>query len=696
MKRLPALFLCLALLLGLLPLPVRGEAASPRLVICSTTDLHGKCWDTQVMTGRPEHNNLLRISSAVAELRETYGAEQVLLVDNGDLYQGDPTSGYPLSLLENGETDLPPVMAVGLGYLGYTAAGLGNHEFNFSWEVMEQARAYLADQGVPSVCANLYYDGSDGIHPAGTPVLIPWIIREVPLGDRTVRVGLLGLNNTDCAKWDDPVRYPGMTFVHPDNVEASIVWEAEHWLPDLADCDLVAVFYHGGLGTAEGPLVYGENTENQALRLVTQTAGIDLVIAGHDHFRRYSNQTFENREGQPVPVVNGGGTSLTKTVFVLTEGAEGPVLTLESSENLEPGNYPVDPELEQLLAPYAALVAEYMNKQQYQPAAEERTDWSGAYLLGSASGVIFDPDAQTPVDGTRFLDRLRGTPRITAEGNFTGCGVQLIRSDLDAYLVTFPALGAEACLEDAEGTLRITTDRTGNRLWQVVPWEEGWVLQNAVTGRYVAYHAAARRFALEPDSPRAFRLWEGNDPCLGFDDLRPTAWYHEAVDDVISRGLMGSVKTEARIFAPGDPMTRAMLARVLYELAGAPAQTGIPPYTDATEGQWYSAALCWAADTGLMTGYGDGTFGVADPVTREQLASVLYRLDGGDHLAETGMLSGYPDLPEISTWARTGMIWAVDLGLLYGRQAGEVTYLAPQAQATRAEFAAILCRYLRQ
>jgi 2',3'-cyclic-nucleotide 2'-phosphodiesterase/3'-nucleotidase len=215
MKRLISFLCVLAMLLTLLPVAAfAAEGESVDFVVLSTTDMHGKCWDKNVLTDGNENNNMLRVSTAVQGYRETYG-ENLLLIDNGDTYQGTPVSTVQLGKITSGESDWPAVMALALADMEYTAAALGNHEWNYPYATMEGIRSYLAENGVPTLCANLYRED-------GTNAYTPYIIREIAVGNQTLKIGILGLENTDCTRWDVPDNYPGLVFHHPDNTEASI------------------------------------------------------------------------------------------------------------------------------------------------------------------------------------------------------------------------------------------------------------------------------------------------------------------------------------------------------------------------------------------------------------------------------------------------------------------------------------------
>ena len=171
----------------------------------------------------------------------------------------------------------------------------------------------------------------------------------------------------------------------------------------------------------------------------------------------------------------------------------------------------------------------------------------------------------------------------------------------------------------------------------------------------------------------------------GFADVDADAWYAEAVVYCRDNQVMGGVTTTS--FAPDATMTRAMLATVLYRVAGEPAVSGSDSFTDTESGTWYSNAALWASEQGLVTGYGNGLFGTNDPVTREQIAAILWRY-AGSPTAAAG--AAFADGAAISPWAQTAVAWARGNGIINGK-GGNV--FDPQGNATRAEVAAILMNY---
>ena len=171
-----------------------------------------------------------------------------------------------------------------------------------------------------------------------------------------------------------------------------------------------------------------------------------------------------------------------------------------------------------------------------------------------------------------------------------------------------------------------------------------------------------------------------------FTDADRTAWYHDGVHYCVEHGLM--VGTSANTFEPNTTTTRGMIATILWRLEGSPMVDTAMNYTDVPLGGWYEEAIRWADSTGVVLGYGDGTFGPDDPITREQMAAMLWRYAGKPQ-AESS-LADFTDGSETSQWAESAMVRAVEQGLIEGMGNAQ---LNPQGQATRAQAATILMRF---
>ncbi|MDR2132538.1 MAG: S-layer homology domain-containing protein, partial [Clostridiales Family XIII bacterium] len=184
------------------------------------------------------------------------------------------------------------------------------------------------------------------------------------------------------------------------------------------------------------------------------------------------------------------------------------------------------------------------------------------------------------------------------------------------------------------------------------------------------------------------------DNAKSYDDVAESAWYGDAVKFATGHELFKGTGETA--FAPDASMTRGMLVTVLHRLEDEPSAAGAEAFGDVGEGKYYAAAVRWAAESGVVTGMGEGIFAPNAEITREQLAVILYRYAGalGLDASAKGEVSAYMDAKDVSPWAEEAMLWAAGAGLIAGRANPVGTELAPKDTATRAEVAAMLERFI--
>lgn len=196
----------------------------------------------------------------------------------------------------------------------------------------------------------------------------------------------------------------------------------------------------------------------------------------------------------------------------------------------------------------------------------------------------------------------------------------------------------------------------------------------------------------------------GGPACPGYafrDMPAPSIWSHAGLDYCIDHGYIAG--TSATTVTPDGECTRAMIVSILYRVQGGPAKVNgyelkklAPPFDDVERGRWYTDAIWWAKLTGVVSGMSPSTFAPDDPITRAQLAVILYNYTkqfAPESLTETGSLAGFPDAGSVPSWARTAMAWAVGNGLISGVGENGVSYLRPEGCATRAQVATILMNY---
>ena len=233
---------------------------------------------------------------------------------------------------------------------------------------------------------------------------------------------------------------------------------------------------------------------------------------------------------------------------------------------------------------------------------------------------------------------------------------------------------------------------SGFTVWYVA--EDGTMEKNPTSAtkdsvRFVVKHFST--YVLAYSDPIECEKNE-NCPMSAFTDLDMTSWYHDGVHWALENEIISGYGGGK--YGPDDATSRAMIVTMLHRFEGEPKVAGELAFTDVEEGTWYSEAIRWATENGIVSGYGDGKFGPNDPLTREQLATILCRYakyKGIDTSAgELKPLNSFNDAATVSEWAVKSIRWAVDSGIINGVGNGTVS---PKTSATRAQVATMLMRY---
>lgn len=306
-----------------------AKSDSITVSILTTTDMHGRAYDWNSYTNSALSNNFLQAAKLVAERRAA--VDDSILIDVGDILQGSALSSY--NILQEGGENSP--MATALRYIGYDAFVLGNHEFNYApqiqwnyYNLLTSTDKAVAGQPVDVICSNVVETETN------ESVFSPYKTFTYKFEDGTTfTIGLLGFENMNNANWDVASHYEGCTFGHPDNTEKSYVYEWENYYgKEMQEkCDYIIVAMHSGEGN---PDIY--NQENQGGYFATHTTGVDMLLTGHNHQRKAV--TLQNKNGENVLVMNGGGSTLGETVLTLTKGADGKVTVTAAESTMHPLN----------------------------------------------------------------------------------------------------------------------------------------------------------------------------------------------------------------------------------------------------------------------------------------------------------------------------------------------------------------------
>ena len=275
-----------------------------------------------------------------------------------------------------------------------------------------------------------------------------------------------------------------------------------------------------------------------------------------------------------------------------------------------------------------------------------------------------------------------GDATIVAQWSYSGGGGGGGGSVTTKYTLTFDTNGGSAIA-------KVTKEKgTTVDLGQYVPTREGytfagWYSDEALTQKVTSVKLNA--------NTTVYAKWTENavTPTLPFTDVKSGDWFYEAVQYVYDKGMMTGVSADR--FAPASTTTRGMIVTILYRLENEPAVSGGSAFTDVESGAWYADAVAWAAANDIVNGTSATTFAPNSPITREQMAAILYRYAAykGYDVSQKADLSGYTDAASISGYAKDALAWANAQKLITGVTD---TTLNPQGSATRAQVATILMR----
>ena len=307
--------------------------------------------------------------------------------------------------------------------------------------------------------------------------------------------------------------------------------------------------------------------------------------------------------------------------------------------------------------------------------------------------VTVTSEVKTPATSTQ-----NGVTEYTATTTFEGTTYTATKevADIPATGHSFPAY-AITVQETTGGTVTVSHQSAakGRTVTITVTPEAGYALERlTVTDKYgsalklTALGGGKYTFEMPASQVNIQAVFVPEQ--LPFADVKPTDWFYEAVAYVYEHGLMDGVGSNR--FAPNASTTRAMIVTILWRLEGEPEADDTMPFADVAANTWYTEAVRWAAGEGIVEGYSETAFGPNDPITREQLAAILWRyakyLELDVSIGENTNILSYTDAAEISEYAIPALQWACGSGLMEGSNGS----LNPRANATRAEVATILMR----
>ena len=664
-----------------------AAAENPALAIYTTGDMAGRVFREDPLTGE-ETDGYQNVAAAMAA--ERAAGTRTLLLDSGDA-------------VDNGlARDGGQAEALALRAIGYDALIPAEGEFRLGPEARESFFRTLSHASDESDAAVRVLSGNYLNVETQEPAAEPYAVFTRELGGREIRIGVLGLGAMDAAERLPASFLEGVSLSHPGNTENSYAWEWTHfWQARLEEegCDLVVVVCHADRDTLT--------------QFAAQTTGIDLLVGGHGPAEAV---TLENADGEPVAYVNSGGRAVTRTVVTLDEAGQA---ALGESSLLPLSNYEPDDALAEQLGPELTETS-----QQLQTAVGTLAgDWTEEGSLLHLQSHTADLEARAMLWASG-ADAVLLSPSEFGSLSLAGCftdgedTAQLTLADCARLL---PGTAPLVVVELTGAQLRQWLDQ-GAELYEVEA-------DGSISGGGDADVLYGMDYALYLGSPagervdgltfhgtpvadaQTFRVAISADR---LDDLSLSAdqiLWSSAQDDrfAAQSGLPAAVLAaylSLQTYIDGDvtpqrdstwviytgavngPLTRLEFVTMLYELAGKPTPGASAAFIDVSN----SPAAVWAAETGVVSGNGQGSFLPTQVITREQAAVMLYNYarSRNAEMPQSGVtVDSMLDGGEIASWARPAVEFCLRTGTLTAAGTRGDLFL-PRETITRTEAAQAL------
>lgn len=713
-KKLSALFLALVMAFSLaIPAGAANwdDDLTGHIVILHTNDVHGA----------------IDNYASVAALKDAYEAAgaQVLLMDAGDFSQGSTSVN-----VSEGATAVEL-----MNMAGYDVATTGNHEFDYGYAnlktLMEQAE-------FPILAANAFTaEGELAMDEAN---------HTFQLGD--VTVGVFGLATPETATKAHPAKLEGVTFLAEEELFAC----AQEQVDELtaAGCDYIIALGHLGIdaeSTGNRSIDLLENVTGIDVFIDGHSHSTQSDIAEETNGTGMVGDTVLTSTGTKLESVGVVDIAADGTIDASTISME----ELNATEGFTPDqdiatrvseiNAQIEEDMGQVIGTSEVdldgvrenvrasetnlgdLITDAMLWQAGQDNEEvDAAITNGGGIRASiAAGDITKKSVNDvlPFGNTLYVVELTGAELLEALEASTYCtpepvgafpqvaGIEFTINTGAAYdagenypgttyagpnsinRVTIQTVGGQAF--DADATYTIVTNdflaAGGDTYYAFSAAESGYdtgISLDQVVMDYITEELDGTVTAA------AYGQTANRIHTISYNDVTAGDWF---TPDVIYVTLTGLMNGTGDGFSPNNNINRAQLVTVLYRMAGQPEVTGENPFTDVPDGQWYTDAVLWAAENGITDGTSETTFSPNDALTREQMATFLYRFanfEAGEPIEVTGDLSGYTDADLVADYAVDAMTWAVGGGVISG--IGNNT-LAPDNTASRAQMATVLTRY---
>lgn len=710
-----------------------AKSDSITVSIMTTTDMHGRAYDWNSYTNSALNNNFLQAAKLVAERRAA--VDDSILIDVGDILQGSALSSY--NILQEGGENSP--MATALRYIGYDAFVLGNHEFNYApqiqwnyYNLLTSTDKAVAGQPVDVICSNVVETETN------ESVFSPYKTFTYKFEDGTTfTIGLLGFENMNNANWDVASHYEGCTFGHTDNAEKSYVYEWENYYgKEMQEkCDYIIVAMHSGEGN---PDVY--NQENQGGYFATHTTGVDMLLTGHNHQR--NAVTLQNKNGENVLVMNGGGSTLGETVLTLTKGADGKVTVTAAESTMHPLSSALgkdengkdirvpspdfksgDPNydgLKDLITPLFERSDAFVNKKigtvsgtwdtisnYYLTQSDSYDLVHKAQIWAACTDNNIDPTKEHVVSMTTPVAK-RGwsVSSLLADGATSGdislrdCYSLYQYDNNTLYMIRMTGAQLKSWMQHTAQTYRINDNGQvggggfgcdsfyGVNYDVYVGKPDGQRVQNItyadgtpVKDDDTIYAClSSYRLSATKDSD-AYGWFASTGITSSSEEVLWDATVSERFNNVGGSVPLIIGEYIKEMTAEGKDITPGRETKWTVQVEEDPCEQ----YTDLDANAWYAESVHFALVNGLFVGFGDGTFRPEAALSRAMVATVLYRQAGSPAVTGT---STFPDLKD--DWYADAVAWAQEAKVVIGDDKG---LFRPDDDVTREEMVTMLYRF---
>jgi len=725
-QKLCSAFLAVLMVLSVCLLPAQAVetagAAADQIVILCTNDVHCEIDQWKDDDGTVENLGYSGVAAYKQEMEEQCGAENVTLVDAGDAIQGSA-----VGTLSDGAY-LVDIM----NQVGYDYAVPGNHEFDYG---MDKFLALAAGENKKAeytyLCAN--FRDKDG-----ELIFKPYEI--VDYGE--VQVAYVGISTPETMSKSTPTHFQdgNGNYIYSFGGDGSKLYEDVQGAVDQARQEgadyVVAVAHLGQTGITKAW---------RSDEVVANTTGIDVMLDGHSHERL--EQQVKDKDGENVLLLQTGHnlTALSKVTIDPDSGEiEGELVTgydgseAGTDELLKSIHAQLDEKLEVQIGTLTVdLIAE--DEQENQLVRSQETNLgdfcADAYRTGLNADVAFvngggiranvakgtvtygdiidvhpynNQLSVAEVTGQQLLDALEMGARLYPEPCGGFLQVSGMTYEIDTSVPSHVIIDDRSAFVKVDGEYRVKNVKVGGapldleKTYRLASHD--YMLKQGGDGMTMFQNCNFPESEVMLDNQALILYMDGLDETTyqnrdGEGRIRPyqgtgktysdVPTDHWAYDDIYYVTEQGLFHGSDGAFLPEDPMTRGMLVVVLHNMEGNPAGDSSVSFSDVGD-TWYTDAVRWAAGEGIVKGYPGGTFRPEDPVTREEMATILYRYTGSP--AASGSDLKFTDASLVSGYAESAIHWAVDQGILKGKPG---SLLDPQGSTTRAETAAIFTRYLK-